>query len=241
MQITNFIYSFFPFIRSGQVREIWVAEQLKNIPENENILDAGAGECRYKKYCSHLKYTSQDFGEYDGKGDNVGLQTKHWDNSSLDIVSDIISIPVKDKSFNNILCTEVIEHISKPDLAIKEFSRILKKGGRLVITAPFCSLTHFAPFHFYTGFNIYWYKKILEEYGFEIIEHFANGNYFDFISQELLRMPLVIKKYSHISYLGYLLYLVTVPLVLILVLVSKFSKKSEQQLCFGYHILAKKI
>ena len=229
----------FPALFNEKNRQIWVKKQLKLISANKNILDAGAGECQYKKNCEHLKYTSQDFCQYDGKGNNIGLQTKKWDNSKLDIVSDIISIPVRDKSFDNILCTEVLEHISRPDLAIKEFSRILKKEGKLIITAPFCSQTHFAPFHFCTGFNIYWYRKIFKKYGFEIMEYSTNGNYFDFICQELLRIPLVIKKYSRIFYFGYLLYLIIIPLVIILLIVSKLSKKSEQQLCFGYHLLAK--
>lgn len=47
----------------------WVKNELINIDDGKKILDAGAGELRYKKYCKHLNYVSQDFCEYDGKGD----------------------------------------------------------------------------------------------------------------------------------------------------------------------------
>jgi hypothetical protein len=54
-------------------REQWLEATLKSLPAGLTILDAGAGECPYKKWCSHLNYISQDFGQYDGKGDE-GLQ-----------------------------------------------------------------------------------------------------------------------------------------------------------------------
>ena len=44
----------------------WIEQKLLNIPKGLSILDAGAGELPYKKYCNHLNYTSQDFGQYDG-------------------------------------------------------------------------------------------------------------------------------------------------------------------------------
>jgi 2-polyprenyl-3-methyl-5-hydroxy-6-metoxy-1,4-benzoquinol methylase len=139
--------------RNQSDREIWLQSTLKRIPDGSRILDAGAGELQYKKYCSHLNYISQDFGQYDGKGNSEGLQTSSWDNSKLDIISDIIDIPESDKSFDAIMCIEVFEHLPNPIAAIKEFSRLIKDDGFLILTAPFCSLTHFAPYHFYTGFN----------------------------------------------------------------------------------------
>ena len=57
------------------VRETWLKSQLESIPSGHRILDAGAGTTRYRKYCEHLKYVSQDFGQYDGQGDGEGLQT----------------------------------------------------------------------------------------------------------------------------------------------------------------------
>ena len=156
----------------------WLEAALKKIPAGSRILDAGAGELDKKKFCSHLNYVSQDFGQYDGKGDGKGLQTKGWDNSKLDIVSDITSIPEPDASFDAIMCIEVFEHIPDPIAAVKEFSRLLRTGGHLIITAPFCSATHFAPYHFSTGFNRYFYEKHLTENGFVISEINENGDFF---------------------------------------------------------------
>ena len=49
-------------------RENWLKEILMDIPNGMKILDAGAGEGQYQKYCEHLDYVSQDFAEYDGTG-----------------------------------------------------------------------------------------------------------------------------------------------------------------------------
>lgn len=235
-----YLANLLPFLNNKDVRKKWVIKQLKDIPENQSILDAGAGECQYKKYCPHLIYTSQDFGQYNGKGDEIGLQTKNWDNSKLDIVSDITKIPTSNNSFDNVMCIEVLEHIPYPEKAISEFSRITKKGGNLILTAPFCSQTHFAPYHFCTGFNIYWFQEVLDKNNFQIISYKINGNYFDYVNQELLRLPFIIKRYSFLGIFGFLLYLIILPLIFILHIISLISNGSEKQLCFGYHILAKK-
>ena len=169
-------------------RQFWVQKALRNVPEGSRILDAGAGEQQYRQYCSHLNYVSQDFCEYDGDGNKKGLQTGAWDISQINIISDIIAIPEPNASFDAILCTEVLEHIPDPIAALREFQRLLRPGGSLILTAPFASLTHFAPYHFCTGFNKYFYENHLPKIGFSIEELSANGNYSSFISQELIRI-----------------------------------------------------
>lgn len=222
-------------------REVWLEKTLKAIPPGSKILDAGAGELKYKKYCSHLDYTSQDFGSYDGAGNSKGLQTKEWDNSKLDIVSDITNIPVKDKSFDTVMCIEVFEHIPEPVKAVKEFNRTLKPGGKLILTAPFCSLTHFAPYHFSSGYNKYWYEKVLTENNFVINEILPNGNYFEYLAQELRRLSYVEKKYTNLKLSKKNINKFYQLMILrMLSKLSKNDKGSENLLNFGFNVLATK-
>jgi len=219
-------------------RETWLESTLKNIPAGKRILDAGAGELQYKKYCTHLNYVSQDFGQYDGKGDAVGLQTNNWDNSKLDIISDITQIPEPDNSFDAIMCIEVLEHIPNPISAIKEFSRLLKKDGTLIITAPFCSLTHFAPYHFYSGFNKYFYEKHLIDFGFKIDEITPNGNYFEYLAQEIqFRIP---NDYSKIEFTKEDI-IIKQDMLKLLEKLADSDKTSSELLCFGYQVKATKL
>ena len=178
------------------MREAWLEETLRRVPAGSRLLDAGAGERRHKKYCGHLVYVAQDFAQYDGQGDQSGLQTGAWDQSGLDIVGDIAAVPEPDGSFDAILCVEVFEHIPHPVEALREFARLLRPGGRLILTAPFCSMTHFAPYHFYTGFTRYFYERYLPEFGFEIAERRSSGSYFHYIAQELYRLPEMGTRYG---------------------------------------------
>lgn len=218
-------------------RDKWVIEHLRELPEGMKMLDAGAGEMRYKEYCAHLDYVSQDFCEYTGgEGVDYGLQTKQWNTSKIDIVSDIIDMPVKDDSFDAVLCTEVLEHLPYPEKAIQEFSRIIRKDGVLLLTAPFCSLTHFAPYHYCTGFNIFWYEKHLEEHGFKLLEKECNGDYYSYILQEIKRMiHLKENKRDIILQCGGRLMMAA-----LLKHVQSDNNLSDL-LCFGYHIKAVKI
>ena len=220
-------------------RETWLEDTLLMIPDNSRILDAGAGTQRYRKFCRHLKYVSQDFGNYDGKGDEAALQTGEFDYGKLDIVGDINSIPEPDASFDAILCVEVLEHLPDPVQAIKEFSRLLKPSGHLIITAPFCSLTHFAPYHFCSGFNTYWYERHLAEYGFKNIEITSNGNYFEFIAQEIYRILSIAGRYAESKPNPLELFSMFI-LQRMLLRFSKKDKGSSELLCFGYHLHARK-
>ncbi len=222
-------------------REEWLKKTLLKIKKGK-ILDAGAGQLKYKDLCKHLEYVSQDFGEYDGVGDSRGLQMGTYDNSKLDIVSDIIDIPVKENSFDAVMCIEVLEHLPYPDKAIKELSRVLKKGGMFILTAPFNSLTHYAPYYFCTGFSRYWYEKVLSDNGFEIIDIQFNGNFFDYLNQEMDRAIYMADKYSKISKVKRYLYSELFRKSCnALGDISKYDSGSSELLCFGIHILAKKI
>lgn len=225
--------------RNQQARELWLEETLQTIPAGGRILDAGAGTQQYRKFCKHLQYVSQDFALYDGSGDSAGLQINNFDYGNLDIISDISSIPEPDASFDAILCVEVLEHISDPIPAIKEFSRLLKTDGYLVLTAPFCSLTHFSPYHFSSGFNSYWYQKHLPAYGLKIMQLTPNGNFFEFVAQELGRTESIAKRYTGKKARLY----EKLAMLILRNMLHRFSKKdtkSSDLLCYGYHILAQK-
>lgn len=224
---------------SDQARVDWVANALRSIPNGCRILDAGAGELRLKQYCAHLDYVSQDFCQYEGKGDGNALQTGAWNTTQIDIVSNIVSIPVPDSSFDVILCSEVLEHIPDPVAAIKEFARILKPGGTLLISAPFCSLTHFATYHFASGLNRYWYEEHLPNMGIKINQITPNGNWFEFVGQELSRARLVSRTYSS-AFLGWLMLAASIPMRMVLSILSKYDRGSSELLCYGYLIRAEK-
>jgi len=232
-------------LRNEVVRIQWIAQVLRRIPDGSRILDAGCGEQQFRKFCSHLDYVGQDFAQYDGKGDGVGLQTGSWDHATNapDLICDVTAIPEPNQSFDAILCTEVLEHLPDPAKALSEFSRLLKRDGVLLLTAPFCSIAHFTPYYFSTGFSRFWYETHLASLGFDIIEVSPNGSFFDYVAQELRRLPSIIRR--HCPGFVFVLYLVThfllaFPLLAMLNWISKRERGSSALLCFGYHVMARR-
>lgn len=221
------------------IRDMWVVNELKKIGGGQSLLDAGAGEAKYAKYCTHLKYTAQDFGEYNPEDCSVGLQNDKWDYLGTMVKCDIIDMPFQDDSFDNILCTEVFEHIKNPILAVKEFSRILCSGGKLILTAPFASLVHMAPYYYSSGFSQYWYKENLQDNGFIIQEIQPYGDYFSWLKQELSRIPNICEKYLNKQPTEEEMKAIY-KVRNVLFEYSTIKNKSDEILNYGYCVIAKK-
>jgi SAM-dependent methyltransferase len=177
-------------------RHEWVARSLSELQRGWRILDAGAGEQPYRRHCAHMDYVSQDFGQYNPSASGDGLQMASWDYGRLDHTCDITCIPEPAASFDAVLCTEVFEHLPDPLAALAEFARLIRPGGVLLLTAPFLSLTHFAPHHYATGFNRYFYETHLPAAGFSIEELTTSGNYFDLVGQEVRRVKSIAERYT---------------------------------------------
>lgn len=227
-------------LTNEQTRADWIRKHLKDLPSGWRLLDAGAGEQQYRDACTHLKYISQDFAAYKPEEKNTGLQMPGWNYGKLDIVSDITSIPEPSGSFDAILCSEVLEHIPEPVKALHEFSRLLRPGGKLILTAPFCSMTHFAPHHYATGFSIFFYAKHLPEAGFRMLSSEFNGNYFDYLEQEMRRVDSVAERYCN-DKPSWMEYQAMKSVRKMLKRFSSKGKQSSELLTFGIHVLAERI
>lgn len=99
-------------------------------------LDIGCGDSRYAKYFTR----------------RVGLDTQKG--PGVDVVGNIYALPFPDSTFEQILCTEVLEHLTEPERAVSEMKRVLKKGGKLVLTTRFLYPIHDAP-HDYLRYTKY--------------------------------------------------------------------------------------
>lgn len=55
------------------------------------------------------------------------------------------NIPVVNSTYDNVLLCEVLEHLEKPENVLKECCRVLKPGGKLIISVPFLFPVHADP------------------------------------------------------------------------------------------------
>jgi SAM-dependent methyltransferase len=73
----------------------------------------------------------------------VGLDIRAG--AGVRIIGDAQALGVRDAAFDVVLCTEVLEHLREPQQAIDEMFRVLKPGGRLLLTTRFLFPIHDAP------------------------------------------------------------------------------------------------
>ena len=77
------------------------------------------------------------------------IAVDHRPRPEIDLVGDAHRLPFGDATFDAIVCTEVFEHLTDPPAAAREIVRVLKPGGRLVLTTRFCFPLHERPSDFW--------------------------------------------------------------------------------------------
>ncbi|MCP4625195.1 MAG: class I SAM-dependent methyltransferase [bacterium] len=65
-----------------------------------------------------------------------------------DLVFDAQQLPFKDKTVDNLVLISVFHHLSNPVNFLQEATRVLKKGGRILISDPYISPLSYIPWHF---------------------------------------------------------------------------------------------
>lgn len=213
-------------------RDAFVKGELARVPNQAKLLDAGCGSQQYRPLCAHLRYFGQDFAQYkkdstDGFTSGLG-GADGYRYGALDYVGDIWEIKAPDASFDAILCTEVFEHIPYPIQTLAEFGRLIRPGGRLILTVPSNCLRHMDPYFFYSGFSNRFLEKFLADAGFRVDLLEPVGDYYSWIAVELMR---TMRQHSWL----------TIPFLLP-AFAWFFSRRptpaSRNTLCMGYHIVA---
>jgi SAM-dependent methyltransferase len=116
------------------------------------LLDYGCGGSPYRKLFPHADYRRADFLVSPGLDYVVG------EDSCVDEVGG---------SFDFILSTQVLEHVSSPSSYLSEAYRLLRDGGELICTTHGVYEEHGCPYDFWrwTGYGL---AKACEEVGFSV-------------------------------------------------------------------------
>lgn len=107
--------------------------------------------------------------------------------------------PLKDSFFDKVILTEVLEHLKDEDFALQEIWRVLKKGGKLIISVPKSRWFNiFSPITLVQHEREYNEKQltgVLQKNKFKIEKIFVGGNIYDLLG---LWIHLILKHFFHI-------------------------------------------
>lgn len=145
------------------------------LPGEARVLDAGAGEGKYRNHFSRQRYTGVDLGVGDTR----------WNYSRLDVLADLLALPFPEGSFDAAINIVTLEHVREPKRALAEIGRVLKPGGRLLIAVPHQWEVHQAP-HDYYRYTRYGIAYLLEEAGLQPIAIEPSGGLFRLLSRRML-------------------------------------------------------
>jgi SAM-dependent methyltransferase len=152
----------------------FVEEIGASLTPEDRVLDAGAGQGRFRPELKHTRYVSVDLAVGDAK----------WDYDNLDAICDLVHLPFGRVSFDAATCFQVLEHVPDPLSVLEEISRVLKPGGHLFLSAPQSWHQHQTPhdYYRYTSFGL---QYLIEQSGMVLESAQPMGGYFWFLSFQL--------------------------------------------------------
>ena len=157
------------YIRKGLYSKISLyAPQLKG-----QLMDFGCGEKPYQSLFTNVQgYTGVD---YDSEGHSHA-------NENIDVYYDGVTLPFEPARFDSIFSSEVFEHVFTLQQILPELNRVLKPGGKMLITCPFAWEEHEVPADYarYTRFAL---KDMLEKNGFKVLVSDKSGNFMTTLHQ----------------------------------------------------------
>ena len=101
----------------------------RHLRPGSQLLDAGCG--RYLRFCH----------EFAGTADVVGVDLEesfetHNERRPFAVRGDIGALPFPSESFDMVISRSVVEHLTNPAQVFREFFRVLRPGGKIVIITP---------------------------------------------------------------------------------------------------------
>lgn len=154
--------------------DLFRTEFLPGIPEGSSYLEVGPGHGFFLYFASVVSNISTleawDVSAASIRETRLSLKRLGVERPIEIVEQDVLNAPDRSEEFDAAVISEVLEHLERPDLALRGLRRALKPGGRLFINAPINSP---APDHIYLWRSTGEFVDFVRAQGFEIeAEHF---------------------------------------------------------------------
>jgi len=136
------------------------------------MMDFGCGLKPYRELFRVDEYIGVD---YSAEGET-------YEQDAVDVFYNGRTLPFPDAHFDGIFSSEVFEHVFNLPEILPELNRVLRPGGRILVTCPFSFGEHEVPSDYarYTSFAM---KHMFETNGFRIVEFHKTGGQIEAITQ----------------------------------------------------------
>lgn len=194
------------------------------------ILDVG---CGMKPYESILNASGS---AYYGTDYPITMKGSYGESTKADFFSDSTLLPFKKNTFDTLLSTQVLEHVSDPKKAIQEMGRVLKPGGIIIISAPMTWPLHEEPYDFFR-YTLHGLRHLMQKSNFDILDEIPRGNNLSTTAQMFLDTQLENISQSFPQRIYSLVLSLVVNQICSVINLFKPAKR----LCLGWVIVAKKM
>ncbi|NQE05803.1 Ubiquinone/menaquinone biosynthesis C-methyltransferase UbiE [ANME-1 cluster archaeon GoMg1] len=104
------------------------------LEKNDKILDYGSATCEISEWLASEGY---NVTACDISYDLLAFSKKRDKSRRLKYeCADCEELAFKDEAFDKIICFEILHHLPNPEKGIKEMYRILRRGGRILVSEP---------------------------------------------------------------------------------------------------------
>ena len=139
--------------------------------EGKDVLDMGcgaAGKSLYYVKCGARHVTGAEIvAHYEAEANALAEKLGYFDKFTF-VCASAYDLPMEDNSFDTIIMNDFMEHVDRPDEALREALRLIRPGGRIYINFP----PYYHPFGFHMSdvINMPWVhvffsdKSLIEAY-----------------------------------------------------------------------------
>ncbi len=150
------------------------------------LLDVGCGAKPYEElFTAHVtEYVGIEYRDTFAETAASTVTTGKDKGKGPDHYYDGTRMPFDDGAFDTVVSFQVLEHTPDPEGLLREMARVTKRGGLLILTAPFSFRLHEEP-HDYFRFTPHGLKWLCTKVGFEVRSVTARGSLWSLIGHKL--------------------------------------------------------
>ena len=106
----------------------------------------------------------------------VDVEDGFYDARHIDLIGSAYAIPAPDGAADAVISSQVLEHLERPEDALREMARLLRPGGLLFISFPFLYPMHALP-HDHLRYTRFYFDAALRRHGFTLVERKTIGGF----------------------------------------------------------------